>query len=97
MFKSDTGEFQPLALQLDVWTFPLLLSEKQKLCYLFGHAVPLLVADAQVRALLVEELALLGDQEHVAHELAHCKRQEKKITRTKNPLISRASSRRGRE
>lgn len=76
MFKSDTGEFPPPALQLDVWTFPLLPSEKQKLCYLFGHAVPLLVADAQVRALLVEELALLGDQEHVAHELAHCKKKK---------------------
>lgn len=97
MFKSDTGESPPPALQLDVWTFPLLLSEKQKLCYLFGHAVPLLVADAQVRALLVEELALLGDQEHVAHELAHCK----KITRTKtHSLVVRAvgaSSRCGRE
>lgn len=78
-----------------MWTFPLLLSEKQKLCYLFGHAVPLLVADAQVRALLVEELALLGDQEHVAHELAHCKK--KKNHTDKNPLVSRASSRRGRE
>lgn len=44
---------------------------------LFGDAVPLLVADAQVLALLVEELALLGDQKHVAHEFAHCNGKEK--------------------
>lgn len=60
---------RPLRFEL----FPLLQKVRGKsFRYLFGDAVPLLVADAQVLALLVEELALLGDQEHVAHKFAHC-------------------------
>lgn len=43
--------------------------------YLFGYIVPLLMADAHVHALLVEELALLWNQKHVTHKLAHCNRK----------------------
>lgn len=50
---------------------PTLFPVRQFLPYLFGDAVPLLMADAHVHTLLVEELALLWNQEHVTHELAH--------------------------
>lgn len=45
--------------------------------YLFDDAVPLLMANTHVHMLLVEELALIWNQNNVTHKLAHCKKQTK--------------------
>ena len=41
------------------------------LSHLLGHSVPLLVTNAHVHALFVEELAPLRDQEDIAHKVPH--------------------------
>lgn len=45
--------------------------------HLFGNTVPLLVANAHVHTLLVEELALLWNQKDVAHKFTHCKHKRR--------------------
>lgn len=60
--------------------------------YLFGHAMPLLMAHTHVHMLFVEELALLGNQKYVTHKLTDCNNKSHKwavshtcnLLRTKN-------------
>lgn len=44
--------------------------------HLLGYGVPVQVALALVHALLVQELALVGDEQGVADEFSHCGRND---------------------
>lgn len=47
--------------------------------HLLGNSVPVQVALALVHALLVQELALVGNKQGVAHKLPHCSEKESGI------------------
>lgn len=49
--------------------------------------MPLLVANAHVHSLLVEELALLWNQKDVAHKFTHCKHKRRQANRQRRAQI----------
>lgn len=66
---------------------------KQKLHYLLGHSVPVLVALTHIHALLVEESAFLRNQQDVTHKLTHWKTQRPQLKLIQLPTANKASIR----